>query len=223
MWMCGNRAVFSPMGHETQFRSVAPAYRVNFREGYIGFTYSDKSVLSMGIAYFTRWSRLSDIPVAHALVVSGPETCIEALKKDGVCEQPLDKYFSDENTRVSFRKPVGYTAALGMRIAAAARDHLGAAYDTPLLLAQLLDGSFLGRLLSHCFGEDHHEKVSRLFNSADRWICSELAAYALDAQPELTDRGILAKPDEAIEPQELFEDNEIFCPWDTSCSAQPGR
>jgi hypothetical protein len=47
----------------------------------------------------------------------------------------------------------------------------------------------------------------------ESFICSELAAYALDEQPEYRDKGVLAFPNSAINPQNLFEDNVIFEPW----------
>jgi len=40
-----------------------------------------------------------------------------------------------------------------------------------------------------------------------------LAAYCLDCQPEYADKGVLARPHYAIDPQELFEDMEIFAAW----------
>ena len=52
-----------------------------------------------------------------------------------------------------------------------------------------------------------------MLNGKDKWICSELAAYALDSQAEYHDKGVLQKPDFTIDPQELFEDNRIFCRW----------
>jgi hypothetical protein len=38
-------------------------------------------------------------------------------------------------------------------------------------------------------------------------------AYALDNQAECRDVGILKDPHETIDPQELFEDNEVFKDW----------
>jgi len=52
-----------------------------------------------------------------------------------------------------------------------------------------------------------------LLNNEKRWICSELAAYCLDEQREYRGKGILAKPEDTIDPQELFEDETIFEPW----------
>ena len=55
--------------------------------------------------------------------------------------------------------------------------------------------------------------LSKLLNNEKRWICSELAAYCLDEQREYRGKGVLAKPEDTIDPQELFEDEVIFEPW----------
>ena len=86
-------------------------------------------------------------------------------------------------------------------------------YDHLLLAAQLLEGSFLRRWIHSAFRENPDRFVGRLLNRDDRWICSELAAYCLDCQPEYADKGVLALPHYAIDPQELFEDQEIFAAW----------
>lgn len=201
------------MSERTTFTSLPPVFGKNYRMGHIGFSYRSSSLVSRGIAYFTRWSCLSDIPVSHVLIVTGADTCVEAVKGIGVVETPLAQYFDDESLRISFREPVGLTPDLARRIADTAAGQVGSAYDTSLILAQALDGSFLGRLLRHLYKERHHLRVADWLNHPDRWICSELAAYALDSQPEYHDRGILAKPDAAIQPQELFEDTTLFKPW----------
>jgi hypothetical protein len=65
-------------------------------------------------------------------------------------------------------------------------------------------------------------KLSDYLNNPEKWICSELAAYALDEQPKYKDQGILKCPNATISPQELFEDLVIFEPWKdgkfTQCS-----
>ncbi len=76
-----------------KIKSLTPLYGVNYKIGYIGFTFDDASIVSHGIAYFTRWTRMSDIKVSHALVVAGKNICIEALMGQGVAKQPLTKYF----------------------------------------------------------------------------------------------------------------------------------
>lgn len=192
---------------------VAPRFGDNYRVGYIGFTHSSRDPVAKGIAHFTRWSRLSDIHVSHALVVTGEGECVEALIDKGVVKSPLSKYFDCSRTEIFFRKPRKLGSALGARIAEAALAQVGTRYDHLLLAAQMLEGSFLRRWILSAFRESPDHFVGKLMNREDRWICSELAAYCLDCQPEYADKGVLARPHYAIDPQELFEDHEIFAAW----------
>lgn len=196
-----------------EIQSRVPAYGDNYRIGYIGFSFDDASVVSRGIAYLTRWTRMGEVKVSHALIVAGDGLCVEAQMGRGVVVQTLDAYFDAPHVHLFFRKPRGHTAEIGGRIAAAARAQVGAKYDNLLIAAQAMQGCFLGRWVRAVFGDRPDEVVSRLLDDPTRWICSELAAYALDSQPEYADKGVLKKPDFTIDPQELFEDTEIFCDW----------
>lgn len=202
-------------------QSLAPEFGENYKPGYIGFTHTGSPLLSTGIAHFSRWSRLSDIHVSHALIVTGENECVEALGGKGVVKSPLDQYFDDPKTQVFFRKPRKCTPALGQRIAETALAQVGTKYDNLLLAAQVLEGSFLRRWMMTHFRESPDHFVGRLLNRDNRWICSELAAYCLDCQPEYADKGVLANPNYAIAPQELFEDQEIFANWRTEPEEGP--
>jgi len=196
-------------------QSLEPAYGENYKPGYIGFTHEGSSLLSVGIAHLARWSRLSDIHVSHVLVVTGENECVEALNGRAIVKSSLDRYFNDPGTQVFFRKPRKCTPALGQRIAETAIAQAGTKYETLLTAAQMLEGSFLRRWMMSHFRESPDHFVGHLLNRDNRWISAELAAYCLDCQPEYADRGILAKPRCAIDPQELFEDGEIFANWRT--------
>ena len=76
-------------------------------------------------------------------------------------------------------------------------------------------GSFLRRWMMSHFRESPGHFVGRLLTRDSRWLCGELAAYCLDCQPEYADRGVLEKPRHPVDPQELFEDGEIFANWST--------
>lgn len=202
-------------------QSLAPVFGDNYRAGYIGFTYSGSSLLSRGIAYFTRWSRMSDIHVSHALVVTGENECVEAVAGRGVVKSQLDRYFDDPKTQIFFRKPRKCTASVGQRIAETALAQVGTKYDTLLVAAQMLEGSFLRRWLMAHFQTSPDRFVGKLVQRDERWICSELAAYCLDCQPEYAGKGVLAAPSYSIDPQELFEDGEIFASWHTDPEEGP--
>jgi hypothetical protein len=97
---------------------LAPSYGDNYDLGYIGFTspVTQQDVISVGIAYFEGYDRLIDIAVTHVFIVTGENTCIEALMGKGVVEDPLQPYFDDPKTHIFFRKPADYTKEIGHRI-----------------------------------------------------------------------------------------------------------
>ena len=194
-------------------QSLEPAYGDNYKPGFLGFTQTGSSMLSVGIAHFTRWSRLSDIHISHVLVVTGENECVEAVAGKGIVKSTLDRYFADPKTQIFFRKPRKCTQGLGQRIAETALSQAGTKYETLLTVAQMLDGSFLRRWMMSHFRESPDHFVGHLLNRDSRWIACELAAYCLDCQPEYADRGVLGKHRHAISPQELFEDGEIFSNW----------
>ncbi|MFA7343445.1 MAG: hypothetical protein WC003_03985 [Terrimicrobiaceae bacterium] len=202
-------------------QSLEPAFGENYKPGFIGFTHTGSTQLSTGVAHFTRWSRLCDIHVSHVLVVTGENECVEAPGGKGVVKSPLDRYFADPNTQIFFRKPRKCTPGLGQRIAETALSQADTKYDTLLTAARMLEGSFLRRWVMSHFREGPDHFVGHLLNRDSRWVAGELAAYCLDCQPEYADRGLLAKPRHAIDPQELFEDEEIFANWSTEPEEGP--
>lgn len=200
-------------------KDIVPVYGENYKAGYIGFTYHSDHILSRGIAYFTRWARMEEIRVSHCFIVACKNDVIEALKKPGVCVDHIAKYFEDPHCQIFFRKPVGWNQDLADAIVYTAAGQVGDKYDVPLLVAQALQGTFLGRAINKIFRGKPDEFVSGLLDGVDRWICSELCAYCLDEQPQLRNKGILAKPTNTIDPQELFEDPDVFEPW--KCQKSP--
>ena len=190
-----------------------PESGINYGLGYIGFTYpADPGHITRGITWFTRWSRLSDIRVSHALIVTGENECIEAQLGQGVIRRPLSDYFDGEYD-IFFRKPRNLTMHRANDICFAARMQLGKRYDKALIYSHAILGSLLGRLLNKLCWNIPGVVLARLLNNPDAWICSELAAYALRSVPAYRVHGCLSCPSASITPQQLFEDNEIFSPW----------
>ena len=194
--------------------NLVPSYGENYDLGYVGFTFNASNIISQGIAYFTGLGRMSDIRVSHALLVSGKDECIEAHVEGGVRRASLKKYFDDEHSDVFFRKPLGLTQDIALKLIARAENEIGRQYDPQLILAHALAGTMLGHYLDKVSGGKVEQALARIMNTKNRWICSELVAYCLD-QPPYEDRGILSSPWEAICPQELFEDplGQLFEPW----------
>jgi hypothetical protein len=194
-------------------QSLTPAYGDNYKAGFIGFTYTGSTLLSNGVAYFTRWSRLSDILVSQVLIVTGENECVEMPDGKSVVKSPLDKYFNDPKTQIFFRRPRKCSQALGQRIAETALAQVGTKFETLLTAARVLEGSFLRRWVMSHFQESPDRFVGRLLHREARWFGGELAAYCLDCQPEFVDKGLLKTPCHGIDPQQLFEDEEIFANW----------
>lgn len=195
-----------------EIQSLKPEYGVTYNRGYIGFTYDSENIVSEGIAYFTSWDRMSDIKTSHTLIVSGENECIEAHAEGGVRRSDLKKYFDNPHCLIFFRKPIKLENNVE-GIIQTASGKVGEAYDFDLIKAHLAVGTVPGNILNRLSGNRLEDFLARQFNHPDRWICSELVAFCLDRQPDYKDRGILARPNETINPQELFEDSVIFEPW----------
>ncbi len=197
--------------------NVAPVYGHNYKPGYIGFTNRDSSLVSIGIAHFTGWNAMSDIHVTHALIVLDRNTCIEAdFATNSVKKSSLQNYFENPECQIFFRKPVDFSEKIGDSIAQTALSEVGKQYDFGAIITQALSGSLPGRVLDRIFRNEFENKIAEILNDPNKWICSELVAYALDKQPAYRDKGILDRPNSAISPQELFEDCRIFKPWRNS-------
>lgn len=201
-----------------EITSVNPVYGETYKKGYIGFTYYNSSIISKGIAYITRWAKMSDIKVSHTLVVTGDNECIEAHIKNGVVRSDLDRYFNDPHCQIFFRKPIGLTDEVANELEKVAAKEVGTKYDINLIAAEAIQGTFIGKLINSVFKGKPDRLVSKLLNRDDRWICSELVAYCLDSQSIYHDQGILSKATDTIDPQELFEDETIFEPWKMKAS-----
>ena len=166
------------------------------------------------IAYFTRWARRSNIRVTHAFIVTGENNCIEArADKDRVQESKLEDYLKKPNCHIFFREPKNLTDEIANRIVQEAKLKVGHKYDHTLIRAHAYAGTLLGNFFDRVLQGKVKAWLAERFNKPNKWICSELAAYVLDKQPEYKDKGILKRRNATISPQELFEDREIFKPW----------
>lgn len=196
--------------------SVKPEYGINYNAGYIGFTFNDTSFISEGIAYFTRWDKMTDIPVSHVLIVTSENTCVEALMGYGVVQSRLDKYFNDKNTHIFFRKPKGLDEIISKEIVSTAQEEIGAQYCNGLIVNDALRGSFLGHLIDDLAHDQIFDGLAMMLEKSGSFICSELAAYCLKSahswQP-YNHEGVLARPAGAVTPQALFCDEYVFEQW----------
>ncbi len=193
---------------------IEPVYGLNYNKGYIGFTYDGTHPVGRGIAYFTKWYKMSNIHATHVLIVTGKNSCIEAdAASNMVKESPLEPYFAPSNRQIFFRKPRDISDEIAARIVSTLESELGKKYDYKLILAHAISGGLPGYLMNRLSKGVLKERLSSVLDCPNSYICSELAAYALDEQPEYRDRGVLNLPNSTINPQNLFEDDEIFEPW----------
>lgn len=195
--------------------SELPLYGVNYNKGYIGFTFNNASFVSEGIAYFTRWDRMSDIPVSHALIVIDENTCVEAIMGEGVKKTNLDHYFWDNHSHIFFRKPRGINDTVENEIVLATENEIGATYANNLIVNDMIRATFLGHLLDELTHDTIFDGLSMILDKDGSFICSELAAYCLKSSKSwaYNNVGILSRPASAITPQSLFCDDVIFEQW----------
>lgn len=198
-------------------KQVKPVYGDNYNKGYIGFTYTKGHVIAEGIAYFTRWARMSDIRVTHALMVTGENSCIEA-RADTNCvqESKLEDYFKKPKCQIFFREPKDLSDEIANRIVETAKLKVGCKYDHVLISFHIITNFIVSKLLAlvlPVLPEKVKPWLAERFDNPNKWICSELAANVLAQQPEYQDKVILQRSHATISPQELFEDREIFKPW----------
>ena len=196
-----------------QIVNLTPEYGSNYGKGYIGFTFSDSNFVSQGIAYFTRWARMSQIRVSHALIVTDENECIEAHMNGGVQKSKLSNYFDDDHCQIFFRKPIDLAPSVADTIVRSAESQLGCTYDNALIAGHALPNTFIGRVIEKRFAGKFESLLCKFLNHDNQWICSELASYCLDEQQVYRDTGILKANVETISPQELFEDPFIFEAW----------
>ena len=197
--------------------SVKPQFGVNYKVGYIGFTFTDNNFISNGIAWFTRWEKgeNTDVPklnLSHCFIVDSENECIEATE-NGVVTSPLTKYFNNPHAHVSFRKPIGLTELTGHLMALDVSHQLGKPYDYVLIVGHAIDDTFLGKLFDKITDDKSREFITWVFSTKGRFICSELVAAAMRNRPEYAGKGVLVHPPYSIDPQGLFQSKEIFSPW----------
>lgn len=204
--------------------SVKPEFGVNYKNGYIGFTFTDNSFISNGIAWFDRWekgknSNLPDLNLSHAFIVSGRNECIEALDT-GVTLSPLTKFFDDPHTHICFRKPLGLTEEIADRMLLDASRLLGSPYDFILVAGHAVSDSFGGKLLEEITNGKSRDLITWLFETKGKYICSELIAEIMRKRPEYGTKGVLSHPPYSLDPQRIFQDEIVFSTWSQQIQGQ---
>lgn len=200
---------------EYEVTDQVPEYGVNYGKGYIGFVYNDNSIISQGIAYFTKWDDLYHIPVNHALIVEDEDTCVEALMIKGIQRNSLKSYFDDPHAHIFFRKPNELNTLIADEISGTAQKEVGAGYANGLIINDIIRGTLLGHIIDDLSHDMLFDCLSERMSQKGAFICSQLAAYALKSAKNwpYKNQGVLRRPTTAITPQELFCDDVIFQQW----------
>jgi hypothetical protein len=189
-----------------------PVYGVDYGPGWVGFVHGPE-VLSAAIAYLTRRARKSGVTVTHSFLVTGRDECVEANLPAGVVKNRLsESYFEKEKATLVFRRPRGLTQAAARRVVRRARAEIGAEFDFGGFVAEGLNETFVGHLLNSLFGGKPRKGLSRLLHQKGRYICTELVAYCLRAEPAYRDCEVLNQPAGTLTPQALFESDDLFDP-----------
>lgn len=197
------------------YESQTPKYGVNYNAGYIGFLYKDEAMFSKGITYFTEAQDYWNIPVSHVLIVTGENSCVEAVSGRGVIMSDLNKYFCDEHTLTFFKKPKGMDEIIAGEIIQTAERQVGTNYADSLIVNDLMRETFMGQLLDELGNDRIFDAISTTLNKESYFRCSELAAYCLKSADSWSynNSGILTKPVSTVTPENLFCDREIFEDW----------
>lgn len=197
--------------------SVKPQYGLNYRDGFIGFTFDDSSFLSSGIVWFTSWeqgqnSDVPNIPVSHVFVVTGENQCVEAWVPK-VRISSLSDYFNNPHKHVCFRKPNGMTDEIAQQIVKTSLSEVGKSYNYTLIIGHAISDSWVGRMFDSITGGKFHILVTSFFNTRWGFMCSQLASYCMNLISQYKGRGVLKDKVSSIDPQKLFQSKEIFEPW----------
>lgn len=192
-----------------------PLYGENYKPGYIGFTFTDGSFISSGIAWFTRWDRKkgSDVPnlkLSHVVLVVDKDTVLEATWPR-IKLTPIAEFFDDPDIHICFRKPKGLTPEIAAAMIEQGSIRIGEKYDISLIVGQLLKKNLIGRLFSMITFRLSDKLLTKLFDKARAAVCSEFIAWCMKSSGFYTLKRIPAD----YSPLELFQDEDLFEPWDT--------
>ena len=191
-------------------QTVKPIYGKNYDEGWIGFTYTNSSFISQGIAWFERWDNRRGLPVSHVLLITGPNSLIESTTPKGVSERDLQGLFDKPDTLFIALKPKGLNHKIAKELVEEAKKYVGYRYDYSLIVGNFITSNFIGKFFNFVTRGYFNKGVLKIFDKSKMKICSEFVATVLKSHPAFKDKGCLKKSLNEITPQMLFEDKELF-------------
>jgi hypothetical protein len=197
---------------EIEIKSEMPLFGTNYKPGYSFGVYNSKSLISHGIAWFTRRDDLAGINCSHVGIVSDSGNALESLMRDGVTESSLDKYFNNPHLHIFFRKPRHWTPQIGEQISTGMRTLIGKPYDINLIKAHAMTGSFAGHFLNKLTSGDFEKWIEERFDTQDAYICSEACAWTMQQISCFAGLGCLTRPACTINPVQYITDSELWTP-----------
>lgn len=197
-----------------QLIDTKPVFGENYKPGYVGFTFTDGSFLSSGIAWFTRWDAKKggapNLKLSHTIIVIDKDTCIEATWPK-IKISPLSNYFNDDPKHICFRKPKGLTPEIAKEMIEQGKIRIGEHYDISVIVGQFLKKNIFGRVFSFLTFRLSDKVLIKVFDAARAAVCSEFVAWCMKAAGYELKR---IPADYTL--QDLFHDEDLFEPWDTN-------
>lgn len=190
--------------------------RSDYYKGDIFFTYND-DWLAETILYFTRRDKTSTKRAIHVGIIEDESTCIETTNKTITKTKLKDKYLDNEKYRLYIRRPKEMTDGLITEFINNAHRAIGTKYARALLVVMALRNSPIGSLINNKYFDniaDFCKSVSVKLYKKGTLMCSEYLANTFKTLDSwvLHDQGILKRPSPAINPQQIFEAEELFEP-----------
>jgi hypothetical protein len=195
-------------------RTVKPVYvgtkgleKPNYGPGYVGFSLNNDSYFSQGIAIFTA-EEADTVKFSHSFLVINETSLIESTI-GGVQVSPLVKYFDNPHYAVAFKKPKSLDADVTEILLKKANSLVGKEYDYSLITYFFLRKFFWWLERSPLL-----RKRPSLFNTPDRYLCSEFIAECLNEIPLYH----AAKPlciyhPSKISPMDMVRSENLFNKW----------
>lgn len=188
---------------------INPEYKKDYGPGYIFFSYNTSSLISAGIALFSRSEAKNGIPVSHCGVIINENECVEAANPGGVqVSNFMQKYVEPNEIVVFLCKPKEINLEISQKIIDEAMKNVGKSYATKGVIGSAIWNIF--GLVS--FG--WLRKKRNIFNSKNSMYCSELCSESLIAGYPSRPGCLIYHPTN-IYPATLFNDHEIFDNWNS--------
>lgn len=187
-----------------------PQYNVDYKEGYIFFSYVTDNLISSGIALLQSGEMTSGLPISHCGIICGPGRCLESVIPATTESDFIKKYVEDPHTIVFLRKPKDWTPEMAQKIVAEGRRRIGEKYSYLGIIGFMFRTvwSWGFKLFPSLRYKDN------LLNTNSTTYCSEYVSICM--KTGMGNVGCLSYNLENISPSTLFENKEIWADWNAN-------